>query len=159
MAEWMRTDRSYAARVQDLLMGGGRNGTTLLNVAAFHSNGGGNTLTGGVGLDLYYGLLPSDSGKPDTTDWNAPQGEIFIDPNSSNVGVRIDTTRPSAPSVVLDGKLTIPDSAAQWVTLQPGTHPLAAYDGLGQVAFTVNPDGTVSYASNLSGILSGQGTK
>jgi Ca2+-binding RTX toxin-like protein len=36
MAEWTRTDLPYAARVQDLLTGGGLNGSTLLNVA----NGG-----------------------------------------------------------------------------------------------------------------------
>jgi hypothetical protein len=46
-------------------------------------------------------------------------------------------------------------------TVLPGTHVLAAYDGLGQVTFTVNPDGTVSYAPALgqAGILAGQGTK
>jgi hypothetical protein len=158
MAEWTRTDRPYAARVNDLLVGGGLNGSTLLNVAAFHSNGGGNTLTGGAGLDLFYGLLPKDSSKPDTTDWNAPQGEIFIDPNGINVGVRIDATMISAPSLLLDGKQTISDSAAQWVTLQPGTHVLSNPAGYGSVTFTVNNDGTVSYAPALQGILSGQGS-
>lgn len=100
MAEWARTDLPYAARVQHVLAGGGLNGTTLLNVAAFHSNGGGNTMTGNAGLDLYYGLLPKDSSTPDKTDWNAPAGEIFIDPHGQNVGVRIDTTKISAPSLL-----------------------------------------------------------
>jgi hypothetical protein len=35
---------------------------------------------------------------------------------------------------------------------------LAAYGSLGYVIFTVNPDGTISYAQALQGVLSGQGT-
>ena len=79
MAEWSRTDLSYAARVQDLLDGGGLNGSDLLDGANFLSNGGNNTLTGGAGLDLFYGLLPANSATPDKTDWNPSQGEVFVD--------------------------------------------------------------------------------
>jgi hypothetical protein len=37
-----------------------------------HSNGGGNTLTGGAGLDLFYGDLALD-----TYDWD-PASETFV---------------------------------------------------------------------------------
>jgi hypothetical protein len=158
MAEWTRTDLPYAVRVQDLLTGGGFNGSTLLNVAEFHSNGGNNTLTGAAGLDLFYGLLPSDSSTPDKTDWDATQGEIFIDPNGVQVGIRIDATKLTAPTLLLDGTQTISDSAPQWLTLQPGTHLLEDATGYGSLYFTVNNDGTVSYDPALQGILSGQGS-
>jgi hypothetical protein len=43
-----------------------------LNATTAHGNGGGNTLTGGGGLDLFFGNLASD-----VTDWN-PQTETFV---------------------------------------------------------------------------------
>ncbi len=81
MAEWDRTDldgpgdpTGYQARVGHLLNGGGLNGTSLLNGSTFHSNGGGNTLTGAAGLDLFFGRVALDE-----NDWNASLGELFVD--------------------------------------------------------------------------------
>jgi hypothetical protein len=102
MAEWGRTDLSYNARVRDILNGGGLNGAVALNAANVKFNGGGNTLDGGPGLDLFYGQLPGDSPNPDTTDWNPAQGEIFIEPNRERLGVQIDPTGLSASHLVLD---------------------------------------------------------
>ncbi len=77
MSEWTRTDLGYAARVDHLLEGGGKNGNSLLNTTAFTPNAGGNTLTGGGGLDLFYGSMARD-----LNDRNAGLGEIFVDPAS-----------------------------------------------------------------------------
>jgi hypothetical protein len=74
MAEWSRTGLPYAARVNHLLHGGGLNGAILLNGSTAHSNGGGNTLTGEAGLDLFYGSKAQDN-----TDWNPGQGEVFVE--------------------------------------------------------------------------------
>jgi hypothetical protein len=73
MAEWSLTSLPYATRVNHLLHGGGLNGATLLNTSTFQSNGGGNTLTGGAGLDLFFGKMGSDS-----TDLDTALGELFI---------------------------------------------------------------------------------
>jgi hypothetical protein len=158
MAEWGRTDLSYNARVQHLLSGGGLNGGVVLNAANVRFNAGGNTLDGGPGPDLFYGQLPGDGPNPDTTDWNPAQGEIFIEPNRERLGVQIDPTGLSASHLVLDNSQTISTSAPAWLTLQPGTHVLADAAGTGAVVFTLNPNGTVSYAPALQGILTGQGT-
>src|SRR5262249_54232815 len=50
MAEWRRTDQTYAQRHTHLRLGGGLNGTTLLNTTTVH-DAGTDTLTGGTGLD------------------------------------------------------------------------------------------------------------
>jgi hypothetical protein len=68
MAYWTGPD-DYATRVANLTSG---NGVPLLDASTVTSNGGGNTLTGGLGLDLYYGSLAND-----TYDWN-PMTETFI---------------------------------------------------------------------------------
>ena len=44
MAEWGRADLPYAERVDHLINGGGLNGDTLLNPAAYTPDAGGNTL-------------------------------------------------------------------------------------------------------------------
>src|SRR5262249_38887414 len=75
MAEWFRRDQPYAARVAQLTGAtpGGRNGNYLLNGSTFHSNGGGNVLTGGAGQDLFFGSLALDQ-----SDRHTDQGEKFI---------------------------------------------------------------------------------
>jgi hypothetical protein len=158
MTEWSRPDLPYASRVQNLLTGGGLNGTTLLDASTFHSNGGGNTLTGGTGLDLFCGLLPGDSGTADTTDWNAAQGEVLIDPNGVHAQVGIDATHLSSTWVVLDNQW-LSTSAPLSLALQPGTHTLATPGG-GSVTFQVGLSGVISYDQQLgsTGIFSGQGT-
>jgi hypothetical protein len=72
MAEWTRTDEVYQQRVRHITRGGGLNGSTKLNPATVHGNGGGNTLLGGsADKDLFFG-----SKTLDTTDWN-PSTESF----------------------------------------------------------------------------------
>src|SRR5262249_42283437 len=60
-AEWARRDVAYAERVYHLRGGGGLNGATRLDRAAFTSNGGVNVLTGADGLDLFYGSKARDT--------------------------------------------------------------------------------------------------
>jgi hypothetical protein len=72
MAEWTRTDETYAQRVDHLLNGGGLNGSYLLNTSTVTGNGGGNTLLGGTGLNLYFG-----NPNLDTNDWD-PSTETFV---------------------------------------------------------------------------------
>src|SRR5262249_45282784 len=141
---------------EHLLAGGGQNGSTLLNTSTFHSNGGNNTLTGGAGLDLFYGLLPSDSSTPDRTDWASDQGEVFVDPNGVHASVRVDVTRLSSPYVYLDNQF-FSTPAPQLLTLQPGTHTVWTYPN-GSVTFQVGQSGVISYDPSLEGILSGRGT-
>jgi len=58
LAEWSRTDISYATRIAHLTSGGGLNVTTngnvLLNSSTVHSNGLADSLHGGAGLDWYF---------------------------------------------------------------------------------------------------------
>jgi hypothetical protein len=56
-------------RVANLIAG---NGVPALNVSTAHSNGGGGTLTGGDGLDLFLGDLNND-----ISDWNSDL-ETFV---------------------------------------------------------------------------------
>jgi hypothetical protein len=72
MAEWTQTSVSYADRVDHLLNGGGLADPYLLNGSSVHGNGGGNTLTGGTGLSLYFGDPNND-----VTDWD-PSTETFV---------------------------------------------------------------------------------
>jgi hypothetical protein len=69
MGEWGRTDEDYWTRVYNLTNG---IGCPLLDATTVSSNGGGNTLNGGPGLDLYYGNLAADQ-----YDWD-PANEAFI---------------------------------------------------------------------------------
>jgi hypothetical protein len=70
MTEWARTDEDYATRVNNLTS---RNGVPRLDATTVTGNGGGNTLVGGRGLDLFYGDRVAD-----VTDWD-PATETFID--------------------------------------------------------------------------------
>jgi hypothetical protein len=69
MDYWSGTSDDYATRVSNLFSG---NGVPLLDPSTVTSNGGGNTLMGGPGLNLYYG---NDS---DTTDFDPNSGAVFI---------------------------------------------------------------------------------
>jgi hypothetical protein len=72
VAEWTRTDKTYAERVANLLSGGGLNGSYLLNSSSVFSNWGWNTLLGKTGLDLFFGSTARD-----TNDWSWPS-ETFV---------------------------------------------------------------------------------
>jgi hypothetical protein len=69
MAEWTRTDEDYDTRVFNLTHG---IGVPLLDATTVLGNGGGNTLRGGPGRDLFFGNLSLD-----TSDWD-PLSETFI---------------------------------------------------------------------------------
>jgi Ca2+-binding RTX toxin-like protein len=69
MDYWSGTSDDYATRVGNLLSG---NGVPLLDATTVISNGGGNTLLGGPGLNLYYG----NAG--DITDCDPSSGAVFI---------------------------------------------------------------------------------
>ncbi len=77
MAEWASA-ASYTVRVPLILNGGGLNGKYHLGAADFTSNRGGNTLTGGPGVDLFYGNKVLD-----TNDWNPSLGEVFVTNNTA----------------------------------------------------------------------------
>jgi Ca2+-binding RTX toxin-like protein len=57
--EWARTDADYSTRINQLngSAPGGLNGSYLLTPQTVTSNGGGNTLTGGVGNDWFFAAL------------------------------------------------------------------------------------------------------
>jgi hypothetical protein len=69
MDYWSNTPDDYATRVSNLLAG---NGVPLLDPTTVTSNGGGNTLIGGPGSNLYYG---NDA---DTTDYDPTSGAVFV---------------------------------------------------------------------------------
>jgi hypothetical protein len=69
MDYWSGTSDDYASRVSDLRAG---NGVPRLDHTTVTSSGGGNTLTGGPGLNLYYG-----NGK-DRTDFDPTSAAVFI---------------------------------------------------------------------------------
>jgi hypothetical protein len=158
LAEWTRTDlgtksepTGYQARVNHLLNGGGLNGNDLLNVSTFHANVGGNTLTGGAGLDLFYG-----SKKRDSYDWNATLGEQFIE-DAAQQNTQIDARALPFSDMVLDGT-PFATADVESSLLTPGTHTLSAGNSTGGITFTVAADGTVDYDPALDNILSGRGT-
>jgi sugar lactone lactonase YvrE len=151
MAEWSRTDLTYQARVDHLLHGGGLNGSTILNGSAFHGNGGGNTLTGSTGLDLFYG-----SKARDTYDWNSNLGEQFIE-SQDHQNTQIDARALSLPLAVVDDS-TFDTTSVVSYSLAPGAHFLYGAHASGRVMFDVAPNGTVNYDPSLNGVLFGQGT-
>jgi len=153
MAEWSRRSVLYATRVNQLLKGGGLNGSTLLNGSTFSSNGGGNTLTGGANLDLFYG-----SHAKDTSDWNASQGEVFVE-SQALPSITINVGNLSTPSLLLDGNQVILSNGSALVGLGVGTHTLAdSLNSAVSVQFTVAVGGAISYATSLQGDLVGAGT-
>ncbi len=150
--EWTSSS-TYAQRVQHLLDGGGKNGTTLLNQSTFSFNLGGNTMTGGAGLDLFYGYQPTD-----VTDYNKAQGEVFINDKSFDQ-TSIDTSALSIPELLLDSQQLLPKGVSPFATLTPGPHTLTDFMGGGNsVSFTVASNGTVDYAHTFDSVLSGRGT-
>jgi hypothetical protein len=69
MDYWSGTSDDYATRVSSLLTG---TGVPLLDPTTVTSNGGGNTLLGGPGLNLFYG---NDT---DVTDFDPTSGAVFV---------------------------------------------------------------------------------
>lgn len=69
LAEWTDPNLDYATRVANLVAG---NGVPALSATTVKCNGGGNTLIGGPGPDLFFGNLNID-----LTDWG-PQTETFV---------------------------------------------------------------------------------
>jgi hypothetical protein len=71
LAEWQRTDRTYAQRISDLRNGGGLNGTTkLIWGTTVHDDGAADTLTGNAGLDWFFANLGPGGVKDTITDLN-----------------------------------------------------------------------------------------
>jgi hypothetical protein len=71
----------------------------------------------------------------------------------------LDLRPLSLPYLVLDSDVVVHNSAPFAFTGLPGTYTL--WDSVGSgatVQFSLNPSGTVSYAANLEGILTGTGT-
>jgi Ca2+-binding RTX toxin-like protein len=150
-AEWTRTDLPYSARAHHLLAGGGLNGTSLLNLSTFTSDGVANTLTGAGDLDLFYG-----SRTRDTHDWNRNLGEIFVDPDGIQASTLIDARALGAAALALDG-ISRNATAAFGARLLPGRHYLWV-TGHDITYFSMATDGTVDYDAALEGALSGRGT-
>jgi Ca2+-binding RTX toxin-like protein len=98
MAEWARTDLPCAARVDHLLYGGGLNGSSLLNLSTFTSNGSQNTVIGAAELDLFYGSLARD-----TNDRDASIGEVFVEPDGVRGLIQVDARALGVASLGLDG--------------------------------------------------------
>jgi hypothetical protein len=69
MDYWSNTADDYGTQVSNLM---GNKGVPLLDPTTVTSNGGGNTLLGGPGLNLYYG------NSLDTTDYDPSSGEVFV---------------------------------------------------------------------------------
>jgi hypothetical protein len=148
--EWTRTDLPYGARVDHLLLGGGKNGSSVLNLANFIANAGGNTLTGAGGLDLFYGSVSHDA-----NDWTPSIGEVFVGQDGIHGNTRITIGGLSVP-VMLDGNVSLPANSSQPFTLAPSSHTITDSASGASVAFSVS--GTVSYSASLEGVLSGAGT-
>jgi len=151
MAEWGRSDADYATRVNDLLFGGGLNGSTVLNPSTFLPDAGGTTLTGGADLNLFFGSLTQDSSNYDPT-----SGAVFVDPATFQAPTTIDATGLAGGQFWLDGTAYNTTTALS-LYLRPGSHTLQGAGG-DAISFTVAPDGTVSYDQALGGLLSGTGT-
>jgi hypothetical protein len=58
LAEWRRTDQTYAQRVAHLKTGGGLNGANLLDTTTLLDDGLADTLTGGLNLDWFFAQNP-----------------------------------------------------------------------------------------------------
>jgi phage baseplate assembly protein gpV len=91
----------------------------------------------------------------------AGQGTTQLTVNGA--AVTLDATALTTPSLAVDYIFNNPEKTAGPFTLHllPGSHLLEGPGGTGAVAFTVDPDGTVSYDQPLgeSGILAGQGSR
>jgi Ca2+-binding RTX toxin-like protein len=54
--EWSKSGHTYAVRVANLHNGGGLNGKVVLTANSVHADKGGSQLTGGPGMDWFWGL-------------------------------------------------------------------------------------------------------
>jgi RTX calcium-binding nonapeptide repeat (4 copies) len=110
MAEWMRTDVTYGARVEHLRGGGGRNGLARLDASAGADDEVKDDLAGGPGLDWFFAgaddavtgrrapeILTPESPGPVAIAWSAALG----DPGAS-AGLRARFVRPSIPEFAID---------------------------------------------------------
>jgi Ca2+-binding RTX toxin-like protein len=71
LAEWQRTDKTYAQRIADLRNGGGLNGTSkLIRGTTVLDDDGSDTLTGGPGLDWFFANLGPGAVRDHITDRN-----------------------------------------------------------------------------------------
>lgn len=149
LAEWNR-DLPYADRVDHLLKGGGLNGTTLLDRAAYIGDGVTNTLTSGGDLDLFYGNRSLDA-----SDWNVSLGERFVDPSIGPTV--IDATALSATAYIYT---PTPENLNVLLErdFKPGLYYVSTTGG-GSVGFTVDADGVVDYDPALEGAMTGRGTR
>jgi Ca2+-binding RTX toxin-like protein len=150
MAEWTRTDATYADRVTHLLTGGGLNGSTLLNRQTYTADPSANTLRGNADLDLFFGSLARD-----THDRSLDEGEVFIDSEATQFSVQLNATAVMAGYLYLDSK-TFDPKAAFNIDLTTGAHTV----NIGGYAFNfiVTADGRIEYAAALEGLVSGLGT-
>jgi Ca2+-binding RTX toxin-like protein len=151
-AEWARTDLPFAARVHDLTRGGGLNGTAILAPATFTPNGRVNTLTGAAPADLFFGSRALDA-----HDFNADQGDVFIEKTTVLGGTLIDARALDIASFTLDN-VSYDATTPFTRTLTAGSHFVnTPYHGPA-VFFTVAADGTIDYDPALEGALTGRGT-
>ena len=72
--------------------------------------------------------------------------------------VTVNATALSTPYAVVDYYISVNTAAPVALHLLPGAHFVEGGGGMGLADFTVNPNDTVSYASNLQGALTGHGT-
>ena len=155
MAEWT-ANLPYQTRVTNLLQGGVNGATVLNGSVGFTNNGGGNTLTGAAGLDLFYGIKAKD-----TNDWNGGINEKFVE-NTNPVSIKIDAHFLSLPTLWLDGTTPINTQTVDTLSVLPGNHTLAEngydYFNAAPITFRVLADGTITYDSSLAGVLVGQNT-
>jgi hypothetical protein len=155
MAEWT-ANAPYQTRVTNLLQGGQGGAPALNGTAGFTNNGGGNTLTGAAGLDLFYGIKASDA-----NDWNGGIGEVFVE-NNTPVSIKIDAHALSLPTLLLDGSTVVNTQTVESFSVLPGYHTLAengyTYFNAAPVTFRVLADGTVTYDKPSAGVLGGQNT-
>jgi cytoskeletal protein CcmA (bactofilin family) len=113
--------------------------------------GSGSTLTFSVGANGIISYANSLAGVL------SGQGTSTLTVNGR--AVTINATALSTPLLTVDTGLARQTTSAFTLTILPGAQWLWDYYGSGStIRFTVNNNGTVSYASSLAGILSGQGT-
>src|SRR5207248_7848863 len=126
---WSHPNETYSTRVDTLLHGSG--GAPLLGATMFHPNGAANTLTGGAGLDLFYGVKATDQSDAD--------GEIFVEPGQFNATTTIAIGDLSMTHVYLDGETVAEvrlNTRSNWqFSLPVGRHTLSDANRAATVAF------------------------
>ena len=101
---------------------------------------------------------------PDGTLSYAADLQVALTGQGTSAGVvgeaiAVNATVPERPLRRLRHYTTEKTAAAFTLHLLPGSHFVEGPSGLGAADFTVNPDGTVSYAANLEGALTGAGPR